>query len=205
MKWKRNRKCNFFSWDALQNIRILVKHPFFMTTYQHKTIYTIGHSTRPIEEFLHLLTLSKIELVVDIRRFPGSKKFPQYNPDNLKMSLLAEGIDYLAIEKLGGRRKVSPNSKNTIWRNPSFQGYADYMQTQDFADGIAELIKVASLKTTAIMCSEAVWWRCHRSMDADYLKSKGWEVLHIIGESQPKEHPYTAPAQIVNGQLTYET
>ena len=176
-----------------------------MIKQNQKIIYTIGHSTRPIEEFIHLLKLSQIEIVVDIRRFPGSRKFPQYNPDNLRISLTDNGIEYTAIDKLGGRRKATSDSKNTIWRHPSFQGYADYMETQEFIEGISELVKIASVKIAAIMCSEAVWWRCHRSMDADYLKSKGWEVLHIIGESQPKEHPYTAPARIVDGELTYET
>lgn len=176
-----------------------------MNEQNQKIIYTIGHSTRLIEEFIHLLQLSKIEIVVDIRRFPGSRKFPQYNPENLRAALENNHIQYTAIEKLGGRRKISPNSKNTIWRHPSFQGYADYMETPEFIEGINELMKIASVKTAAIMCSEAVWWRCHRSMDADYLKSKGWKVLHIIGESQPKEHPYTAPAHIRDGELTYET
>ncbi len=176
-----------------------------MNSLPRKTIYTIGHSTRPIEEFIHLLKMSKIQILVDVRRFAGSRKFPQFNPENLKVSLALENIEYDAIEKLGGRRKANENSKNTIWKHPSFRGYADYMETQEFHDGINELVEIANTKTAAIMCSEAVWWRCHRSMDADYLKSVGWEVLHIIGESPPKEHPYTAPARIVDGKLTYET
>lgn len=170
-----------------------------------KTIYTIGHSTRTIGEFLQLLERSQIEVLADVRRFAGSRKFPQFNPENLKISLEKASIRYVAIEKLGGRRKPKVDSANTVWRNLSFRGYADYMETREFLDGINQLTQIASEKTTAIMCSEAVWWRCHRSMDADYLKSVGWKVLHIINESQPQEHPYTAPARIENGQLTYKT
>ncbi len=152
-----------------------------------------------------LLKLSTIEEVVDIRRFAGSRKNPQYNPDALKASLLDEGVVYEAIDKLGGRRKAAADSKNTVWRHPSFRGYADYMATPAFHEGIAELTAACAAKTVAIMCAEAVWWRCHRSMVADFLKADGWKVLHIIGTTPPKEHTYTAPAQIIDGHLTYET
>jgi uncharacterized protein (DUF488 family) len=108
------------------------------------------------------------------------------------------------MKELGGRRKVDPNSKNTAWRHEAFRGYADYMETEAFQKGIEELEALASKKATAYMCSEAVWWRCHRSMISDVLKLRGWKVLHIMSETKAEEHPYTGPARIVDGQLRYD-
>ncbi|MDP2453591.1 MULTISPECIES: DUF488 family protein [unclassified Kaistella] len=167
------------------------------------TIFTIGHSTRTIEEFLDLLFSFDIKILADIRRLPGSRKYPQFDQDALKKSLEENGIEYVYIEDLGGRRKVSPDSKNTAWRNKSFQGYADYMETESFENGIKVLEKLALEKNTAMMCSEAVWWRCHRSMVSDYLKSKGWEVLHIMALGKATEHPYTSPARVLGDQVFY--
>ena len=167
------------------------------------TIFTIGHSTRTIEEFLDLLFSFDIKILADIRRLPGSRKYPQFDQDALKKSLAENGIEYVYIEDLGGRRKVSPDSKNTAWRNKSFQGYADYMETESFENGIKVLEKLALEKNTAMMCSEAVWWRCHRSMVSDYLKSKGWEVLHIMALGKATEHPYTSPARVLGDQVFY--
>ena len=174
-----------------------------MKTLENKTIYTIGHSTRTMEEFLDLLFSFDIKILADIRRLPGSRKYPQFDQDNLRKSLEENGIEYIYIEDLGGRRKVSPDSKNTTWRNKSFQGYADYMETESFENGVKELEKLALEKNTAMMCSEAVWWRCHRSMVSDYLKAKGWEVLHIMALGKATEHPYTAPARIIGNQVFY--
>ena len=174
-----------------------------MKTLENKTIYTIGHSTRTIEEFLDLLFSFDIKILADIRRLPGSRKYPQFDQDNLRKSLEENDIEYIYIEDLGGRRKVSPDSKNTTWRNKSFQGYADYMETESFENGVKELEKLALEKNTAMMCSEAVWWRCHRSMVSDYLKAKGWEVLHIMALGKATEHPYTAPARIIGNQVFY--
>lgn len=171
---------------------------------ENKTIWTIGHSTRPFEEFVAMLHSFKIEAVVDIRSFPGSRKFPQYNKEALQISLPENKIQYVHLKELGGRRKVSPDSKNTVWRHIAFRGYADYMETNDFKNGIIELEKIAFKQRTAYMCSEAVWWRCHRSMVSDYLKVNGWEVMHIMGIAKEEEHPYTAPARIEKGELTYE-
>lgn len=171
---------------------------------EDKTIWTIGHSTRPMEEFIAMLHSFNIELVADIRSFPGSRKFPQYNKETLQVSLPQSNIQYVHLKSLGGRRKVKPDSKNTVWRNAAFRGYADYMETNFFKDGIAELEMVALKQRTAYMCSEAVWWRCHRSMVSDYLKVRGWKVMHIMGIAKDEEHPYTAPAKIVNGELSYE-
>jgi uncharacterized protein (DUF488 family) len=171
---------------------------------EHKTIWTIGHSTRPLEEFLSMLHSFNIQLVADIRRFPGSRKFPQYNQEPLSASLSQNNIQYVDLKSLGGRRKAKPGSKNTAWRNAAFRGYADYMETDDFKEGITELEKIALKQRTAYMCSEAVWWRCHRSMVSDYLKAIGWKVMHIMAPGKEEEHPYTAPARIVNSHLTYE-
>lgn len=167
------------------------------------TIYTIGHSTHPIAEFLAILNSFDIKILVDIRSMPGSRKYPQFNQEELKISLENAGIEYIHLTELGGRRKVSKDSKNTRWHNSSFQAYADYMETEDFAQGIKKLEQLALTKTTVYMCSEAVWWRCHRSMVSDYLKAKGWRVLHIMGIQKAQEHPYTSPARIVDGKVSY--
>lgn len=174
-----------------------------MSSSQKPTLFTIGHSTRSIEEFLDLLNSFHIKILADIRRLPGSRKFPQFDQDNLKKSMEENGIEYLYLEDLGGRRKPSANSVNTVWRNKSFQAYADYMETSDFAAGAAELGEIAGKKVTAIMCSEAVWWRCHRSMVSDYFKAKGWEVLHIMGAGKATEHPYTSPARVEGDKVFY--
>src|SRR6185437_12005073 len=126
-------------------------------------IWTIGHSTRTLEEFIDLLRENQIEIVVDVRHFPGSRRYPHFNQSALMRTLPAAGIGYEHLVELGGRRRARPDSHNLIWRNASFRGYADYMETQPFHDGIARLLAIAAAKRTAIMCSEAVWWRCHRS------------------------------------------
>ncbi|HMM80372.1 MAG TPA: DUF488 domain-containing protein [Pyrinomonadaceae bacterium] len=167
------------------------------------TIWTIGHSTRTIEEFVTLLTSNNIELLVDIRRHSGSRKFPQFNPEALAASFTAAGIEYRQIEKLGGRRKAASDSHNTVWRNLSFRGYADYMETVDFAEGIDTLLALAAKQRTAIMCAEAVWWRCHRALVSDILKAKGIRVLHILSETSVKEHPFTAAAKVVGDTVRY--
>jgi uncharacterized protein (DUF488 family) len=171
---------------------------------ENNTIWTIGHSTRPLKEFMGILHSFNIELVADIRSFPGSRKFPQYNKETLEVSLPLNNIKYLHLKNLGGRRSVKPDSKNTAWRHIAFRGYADYMETAAFKEGITELETFALKQRTAYMCSEAVWWRCHRSMVSDYLKVRGWKVMHIMGIGKDEEHPYTAPARIVNGELSYK-
>ena len=167
-------------------------------------IWTIGHSTRKIDIFLSLLQENGIKVVADVRMFPGSKRYPQFGRKALAKSLSEHGIRYEHFPELGGRRKAKPDSKNTAWRNESFRGYADYMETEDFRNGIARLVDLAE-KTgpTAIMCAEAVWWRCHRSLISDYLKVRGVEVLHILDLNKVEPHPYTSAAKIVNGELSY--
>ncbi|MGH9821537.1 MAG: DUF488 family protein, partial [Pyrinomonadaceae bacterium] len=143
-------------------------------------IWTIGHSTRTLAEFLELLNLNEIERVADVRSYPGSRRYPQFNVQALKGSLTESGIEYVPLKELGGRRRSRPDSPNTVWRSEAFRGYADYMETSEFQDGINTLIGLARSKRTAIMCAEAVWWRCHRSMISDYLKASGVTVEHIM-------------------------
>ena len=167
-------------------------------------IWTIGHSTRGIDEFISLLEENEIKLLVDVRAFPSSKRYPQFNKDALGESLNVHGIRYEHFPELGGKRKSKPDSRNTAWRNASFRGYADYMETEQFQKGIERLLHVAAeAGPTAIMCAEAVWWRCHRSLIADYLKARGVEVLHVLSANKVEPHPYTSVARIVNGELSY--
>lgn len=168
-----------------------------------KELWTIGHSTRSLEEFVGLLKAYKIEVLADIRSLPGSNKFPQFNKENLETELPKNGIAYCYLKELGGLRKKKKDSHNTVWRNLSFRNYADYMETETFLRGIKELEETAADKRTCICCAEAVWWRCHRSMVSDYLKSIGWTVYHILSDKKIEKHPYTQPAKIVNGKLVY--
>ena len=174
-----------------------------MNALAKNTIYTIGHSTHSIEEFLAMLQSYDIKILADIRSLPGSRKFPQFDQQNLIISMAENEIQYLHFPDLGGRRKPKKDSKNTRWNNPSFTGYADYMTTVTFLNAVAELEKIASLKNTAIMCSEAVWWRCHRSMVSDYLKAKKWKVLHIMAIGKVQEHKYSSPAIIIGEHVIY--
>jgi len=167
-------------------------------------IWTIGHSTRKIDDFISLLEENDIKLLADVRMFPGSKRYPQFGREALAKALTQRGIRYEHFPELGGLRKAKPESTNTSWRNASFRAYADYMETDEFRNGIARLVKLAE-KTgpTAIMCAEAVWWRCHRSLISDYLKVCGLEVLHILDRNKVEPHPFTSAAKIVNGELSY--
>lgn len=166
-------------------------------------IYTIGHSTLSVDDFIEMLRSFGIRFLADIRRFPGSRKYPHFGKENLTEELEKNGIAYIHLEKLGGRRPVKKGSINTLWRNKSFQGYADYMETEAFEKAISELEIIASKQPTAYMCSEAVWWRCHRSMVSDYLKAKGWHVWHIMAAGKAEEHPYTSPARILGNRVLY--
>lgn len=168
-----------------------------------QTVWTIGHSTRPIEDFLSLLAEYGIETIADVRSFPGSRKYPQYGKEALAAALQDHGLAYQWFQILGGRRRAAVDSPNTVWRNASFRGYADYMSTSGFADGLDALLDLASKSRTALMCAEAVWWRCHRSMIADALCVQGVKVLHIMDASHVVEHPMTAPARVEDGKLTY--
>lgn len=174
-----------------------------MNTLETHTIYTIGHSTRSLDEFLEMLHSFNIKILADIRSLPGSRRFPHFNQENLKISLEEAGIHYMHPSDLGGRRKMKKDSKNNRWNNDSFRGYADYMETKEFENAIVNLENIALDQPTVYMCSEAVWWRCHRSMVSDYLKAKDWTVLHIMATGKVQEHKYTAPARIVDGNVLY--
>lgn len=169
-----------------------------------KTVYTIGHSTRSIQEFANLLQSFSIDVLVDIRSFPGSRKYPHYNKEVLEQHMMNVGMKYVHLRDLGGRRKPNKDSANTAWRNAAFQGYADYMETDEFKLAIKELEELAIKQTVAYMCSEAVWWRCHRALVSDYLKVNGWKVLHIMNKGKATEHPFTKPAKQAQGKLFYD-
>ena len=166
--------------------------------------WTIGHSTRSIEDFISLLKKNEIKLLADVRSLPGSKRYPQFNREALAESLNAHGIRYEHFPELGGRRKPNADSRNMVWRNASFRGYADYMETEEFHKGVERLLGLArEAGPAAVMCAEAVWWRCHRSLISDYLKACGIEVMHILDSNKIEAHPFTSAARIVNGELSY--
>lgn len=167
-------------------------------------VWTIGHSTRTFEQFIGLLTSHEIALLVDVRTYPGSRRFPHFNKESLSLELPANGIDYKHMVGLGGRRKPDKDSRNMAWRHPSFRGYADYMQTEAFKEEITLLEADAAKMRTAYMCSEAPWWKCHRALISDYLKVRGWRVNHIMDAGKITEHPFTSPARAVQGELFYD-
>ncbi len=174
-----------------------------MSPSNEKIIYTIGHSTRTLEEFISILASFQIAILADIRSYPGSRRYPHFNNEDLQISLQRYNIQYKHFPNLGGRRKASKDSKNIAWKNEGFRGYADYMESDVFKKEIIHLEEIALQQATAYMCSEAVWWRCHRSLVSDFLKCEGWLVLHIMAENKAEEHPYTSVAKIVNGKLDY--
>lgn len=165
-------------------------------------IWTIGHSTLEWPVFVDLLLDAKIQALVDVRSFPGSRRYPHFNREAMAAALPPAGIDYVWMPGLGGRRKARPDSKNTAWRNEAFRGYADYMEGPVFSKTLAELEERAASQRTAYMCSEAVWWRCHRGLISDALKIRGWKVWHLTAGGV-KEHPYTPPARVEEGRLSY--
>ena len=167
------------------------------------TIYTIGHSTRTIDEFIDLLHQHQITQLVDIRTIPKSRHNPQFGEDKLPQSLKRAGIDYVYLKALGGLRSGKRDSINEAWRNASFRHYADYMQTDDFVAGIDLLIKVAEEKITAIMCAEAVPWRCHRSLVSDALLVRGIPSCEIISATSERLHKMTSFAVVDGFKITY--
>jgi uncharacterized protein (DUF488 family) len=167
-------------------------------------IWTIGHSTRTIDIFISLLEENGIKLVADVRSLPGSKRYPQFNKETLARSLTKHGIRYEHFPELGGRRKARKDSHNTAWRNASFRGYADHIETEEFQKGVERLVDLASESgPAAIMCAEALWWRCHRALISDYLKVRSIDVVHILDPSKSEPHPFTSAAHVVDGTLGY--
>jgi uncharacterized protein (DUF488 family) len=167
------------------------------------SIFTIGHSTRSIDEFVALLKAHGVKELVDVRSIPMSRRNPQFNTDTLKQSLTSEHIRYKHLKKLGGLRRAKKDSPNLGWRNASFRGYADYMATSEFSEGLSALIKIAQSRTTSIMCAEAVPWRCHRSLIADALIKKAWLVRDIMSLTKASKHRLTPFLKIKKGLLIY--
>lgn len=168
-----------------------------------QTLWTIGHSTHSLEAFIGILRAHSIAALVDVRTMPGSRRYPHFNREVLSGALENVGINYVHLPELGGRRKPRADSPNIAWRNEFFRGYADHMETLEFLHGVNSLQDIAANKPTAIMCAEAVWWKCHRSMVSDWLKVHGVEVLHILSENKVEPHPYTSAARIIGGELSY--
>ena len=166
-------------------------------------IWTIGHSTDAIEDFIRALRTHGITLLADVRRYPGSRRHPQFGQTALSDALLAASIGYQHFPELGGRRRPSKDSHNTAWRLDAFRGYADYMETPPFLAGVERLLELATARHVAIMCAERVWWSCHRALISDWLKSAGHEVMHILSIDRVDPHPYTSAARIVEGRLSY--
>jgi len=170
------------------------------------TIYTIGHSTRTLDELVAALAGQGVKTLVDIRAFPMSRRLPHFNRESLEQELPRHGIAYLWLRELGGRRKKLRNdSPNTGLRNESFRNYADYMMTEEFAAGIGRLLKIADQQSTAIMCAERMYFQCHRMLVSDYLTAHGHNVLHIDDEKRPvREHNLMSEARLVDGKLLYD-
>jgi uncharacterized protein (DUF488 family) len=166
-------------------------------------IFTVGHSTRPIDEFMELLRAHGVEGIVDIRSIPRSRHNPQFNADVLEHSLQENHLSYRHIKELGGLRRARKDSLNLGWRNASFRGFADYMATPEFSEGLETLIEIARAKETAIMCAEAVPWRCHRSLIGDALTKKGWIVRDIMSRAVAKRHLLTPFLKTRKGLLIY--
>ena len=176
-----------------------------MNMARPETVWTIGHSTRSIEEFIAVLQHYRIEAVADVRRFPGSRQLPQFGSEALQASLASHGIAYELITGLGGRRRPAADSVNTAWRNTSFRGYADHVSSEEFRVGVERLSNLARRYRTTMMCAEVLWWRCHRSLVSDVLKVAGTNVIHIQDEKNSSEHPFTRPARLYKGSLTYDS
>jgi uncharacterized protein (DUF488 family) len=167
-------------------------------------LWTVGHSTRLYEELVAMLRENGIQALADVRRYPASRRHPQFNREALERSLPGAGIDYVWMPELGGRRAPRKDSRNTAWRNAGFRGYADYMETDAFRVGIEPLLQRSrGRRRTVIMCAEQAWQRCHRGLISDYLKGCGAEVTHILGPGRTEPHPGTAAARIVDGRLCY--
>jgi len=166
-------------------------------------ILTIGHSTRPLDELVALLHENRVEQLADVRRYPASRRHPQFNREALEASLPAAGIGYTWMPELGGRRAPRKDSRNDAWRNAGFRGYADYMETEPFRLAVACLLESAAVRSTAIMCAEQAWQQCHRGLISDFVKARGVEVIHILGHARTEAHPWTAAAHLVDGELSY--
>ncbi len=209
MNSRRNRRAIIMAFSALHGGRAgLEAHvnddrPAKSADWPRGAIFTIGHSTLPVDRFLDLIRTFAIERLVDIRSVPRSRHNPQFNADALADALTRSQIDYVAMPSLGGLRHPRKDSPNTGWRNESFRGYADYMQTPAFADALDKLIAAGREKRVAIMCAEAVPWRCHRSLAADALLIRGVPVIDILSNAGSRLHELTPFAHVEGTRLTY--
>lgn len=184
-------------------------------TYQHavtysqrgenilNTVWTVGHSTRTLEEFVAALVANDIELVVDVRRFPASRRLPHFNTAELEEGLTGAGIDYKWMPSLGGRRQPRPDSPNGGWTHPAFRGDADHTATEEFAEGLTDLLILSGGVRTAVMCAELLWWRCHRRIIGDVLVSLEYEVIHIRDAGFSEKHKLAPPGRVIDGELSY--
>ena len=170
---------------------------------QKQTIFTIGHSTRPFNQFLELLQAHGVERLIDIRTIPRSRRNPQFSLNTLGPALEAAGIQYVHLKELGGLRRPKPDSRNVGWRNASFRGYADYMATPEFEIALSRAIKLSQVKPSALMCAEAVPWRCHRSLVGDALAARKFTVKHIMSAKFANGHELTPFAQVRGEKVTY--
>ena len=168
-----------------------------------QTIWTIGHSTRTWEELLDILSSQGIGAIADVRRFPGSRRYPWFASESMASALPQAGFDYLWLPQLGGRRRPQAGSPNGAWRNEAFQGYADHLASAEFAEGVDLALELARRRPTALMCAEAVWWRCHRRLVSDVLCHRGVEVLHIMAADKLQPHPLHPDARPQGDILVY--
>ncbi|MDH5823227.1 DUF488 domain-containing protein [Luteimonas sp. RD2P54] len=168
-----------------------------------RRLWTVGHSTHDWDAFVALLREAGIAAVADVRRYPGSRRHPQYAAEAMAKALPRAGIAYESFTELGGRRPARPDSPNTGWRNASFRGYADYMATSGYAAGRTRLEALAAAAPTAVMCAEVLWWQCHRALVSDDFKARGWEVVHLQPGGRSQAHPWSGAARIVDGRLDY--
>lgn len=168
------------------------------------SVWTVGHSNHPIERFVEILNAHGIGRVIDVRRFPASRKWPHFNAASLAMSLPAAGIDYVGMPEMGGRRKAAPDSPHTAWRVEAFRGYADFMDTPEFAESLRRVIELSAEKRSALMCAESLPWRCHRSLIADALLSRGFEVLEILSEKEARPHKLPGFARLEGTRVVYD-
>ena len=174
-----------------------------MEQIEESTIYTIGHSNHSIKKFIELLKKYNIEALIDARRVSATKMNRQFDKENLREELDKHGISYLHLQSLGGLRNPRGLYPKSRWRKPLFQGYAEHMESKEFEEGTQMLQSIAMKNTTAYMCSEVLWWRCHRAMISDYLKAKGWKIQHIMGDGTLQEHSLTKPAKIIGDKINY--
>lgn len=180
-----------------------VRVSFLEASHTAATLWTIGHSTRSWEDFLALLAGEGIETIVDVRRFPGSKRYPWFASEAMAQHLPETGIAYRWLPQLGGRRRAQPGSPNGAWRNAAFQGYADHMTSAEFAEGLDAALELAATRRTALMCAEALWWRCHRRLISDLLTARGVTVCHILDAKHVQPHVLNPDARIEGEGLIY--